>query len=430
MIVTIITVVLALSFLIFIHELGHFLAAKKVGVHVLEFSIGFPPKIFSRVVGKTEYLISLIPIGGYVRLKGQGIDDEDPSDPENYASKPILHRLFILVSGPMMNLLVTLVFMPLVFFIGYDIPAFLNEAPEIGYVEPGSKAELLDIRKGDLILAVNDTKVKTWKEAQTRLSGSESDITTITLRRGETVSNRLINSKSLSEEAGIGWRARITTVIGSISPESAAAESAIETGDRILEIDSIKTDDWSQISPLVQNSKGEPIRIVIDRNGQKQVHMISPNWNESHQYWVLGVGSKTIHVSENLKNSLILGTKRVYLLTTRTFEFLFRLITGKEDSDSVGGPIMIAKLMGQAVQTSISSFLTLIAFISLQFAIFNLLPIPALDGGHIFFLLIEKIKGKTLSKNLRLSFQKIGFSLLMLLILYISIQDGLRLFNG
>ncbi len=430
MIITIIAVILALSFLIFVHELGHFLAAKKVGVHVLEFSIGFPPKLISRMIGKTEYLISLIPIGGYVRLKGQGIDDEDPSDPENYASKSILQRFIILVSGPLMNLLVTLVFMPLVFFIGYEIPAYLRSAPEIGFVQNESKAELLDFRKNDLILSVNGIKTGTWKEVQTLISESNTEITTIMLRREGQVSSRMINTASLKNNSDFGWRARITTVIGNVSPESPAAESGLEEGDRILELNGVKTEDWSQISPLVQESDGKPIRIVIDRNGQNLAHVISPKWNESHEYWVLGVGSETIHVSENLKDSIVLGTHRVYVLTSRTFEFLFRLITGKEDSDSVGGPIMIAKLMGQAVQTSITSFLTLVAFISLQFAIFNLLPIPALDGGHIFFLIIEKIKGKTLSKNLRLSIQKIGFSLLMLLILYISIQDGLRLFNG
>ncbi len=430
MIVTIVTVVLALSFLIFIHELGHFLAAKKVGVHVIEFSIGFPPKLVSRVFGKTEYLISLIPIGGYVRLKGQGIDDEDASDPENYASKTILQRFFILVSGPMMNLLVTLVFMPLVFFIGYEIPAFLQSSPVIGHIDKGSKAELLDIQKGDLILKVNDIEVQTWKEVQNLLSESTTELISVSLQREQNIHKRLINQEEFRGNSDFGWRAGISTIIGKISVGSPAEDAGLKTGDRILELDNEKLDDWSQISPMVQESKGNPVQVVIDRNRQKQVFVLTPKWNEGHQYWVLGISSETLKVSENLKDSIILGTKRVYFLTIRTFEFLFRLITGKEDSDSVGGPIMIAKMMGQAVQTSVTSFLTLVAFISLQFALFNLLPIPALDGGHIFFLVIEKIKGKTLSKNLRLSIQKIGFSLLMLLILYISIQDGLRLFNG
>ncbi|MBU2512834.1 RIP metalloprotease RseP [bacterium] len=430
MFITIITVILALSFLIFIHELGHYLAAKKVGVHVMEFSIGFPPKVFSRIIGKTEYIISLIPIGGYVRLKGQSIDDEDTSDPENYAAKSALERLFILVAGPLMNLLVALVLMPLVFYIGYEIPAYLNEAPVIGSVDPGSKAEILDIKRDDLILAINDKDVSTWKEAQSQILSSKEPIILVKIRRGQEIGHRALNSGYFSAPEGIGWHARITPVIGKISPNSPAENAGLQLDDNLIEINNVKIYDWSQISPIIQNSNGNPVSFVIDRNGQRKEYMISPTLEDEYNYWIIGISSKTEQVSENFTNSITLGAKRVYYLTTRTFVFLFRLITGQEKSDSVGGPIMIAKMMGQAAQTSISSLLTLVAFISLQFCIFNLLPIPALDGGHVLFLVIEKISGKTLSKSLRLSIQRIGFSLLMFLILYISVQDGLRLFGN
>ncbi len=430
MFITIITVILALSFLIFIHELGHYLAAKKVGVHVIEFSIGFPPKVFSKIIGKTEYLISLIPIGGYVRLKGQSIDDEDVSDPENYAAKSVLERFFILISGPMMNLLVALFLMPLVFFIGYEIPAYLNDIPVVGSVDSGSKAEVLDIEKEDLILSVNDKKVATWKETQNQIMSSKEPVILVQIKRGQEINSIALKSSYFTSAEGFGWNAKISPIIGRISPDSPAAESGLQFGDKLVEINDIKIFDWSQISPIIQNSKGNPVTFVIDRNGQQNEYVISPTLDSKYNYWIIGISSKTEKVSESFVNSIILGTKRVYFLTTRTFVFLFRLISGKEKSDSVGGPIMIAKMMGQAAQTSISSLLTLVAFISLQFCIFNLLPIPALDGGHVLFLVIEKISGRSLSKNLRLSIQRIGFSLLMLLILYISIQDGLRLFGN
>ena len=430
MIITIITVVLALSFLIFIHELGHFLAAKKVGVHVIEFSIGFPPKVFSKVVGKTEYLLSLIPIGGYVRLKGQSIDDEDPDDPENYAAKSVFQRFAILVAGPLMNLLVALVFMPLVFYIGYSIPSYLHDPPVIGIVTNGSIVESLDIQENDLILEVNDHRVSTWKEVETKLVESNEPVISLKLLRGTTVNFRSLDRETLRNQADLGLNPKVVPIVGQVSHGSSAESAGLKTGDRVLNIGGTKITEWSQISPLVQESEGKMLSLRIDRNKQEMVILVSPTWNNSGNYWVLGIGSKTIHVSENLENAIILGTKRVYFLGSRTFEFLFRLITGQEDGKSVGGPIMIAKMMGQAVQTSLSSLLTLVAFISLQFAIFNLLPIPALDGGHILFLIIEKISGRSLSKNLRMSIQRVGFSLLMILILYISIQDGIRLFGS
>lgn len=430
MLVTVITVILALSFLVFVHELGHFLAAKKVGVHVIEFSIGFPPKVFSKVIGKTEYLISLIPIGGYVRLKGQGIEDEDENDPENYASKTSLQRFFILVSGALMNLAVTLVFLPLVFFIGYEAPAYLYDKPEVGEVVEDSTAYVLDIRKNDLIVSVNDQPVGNWKQVQNSLSQSETETITLKLKRDNIYLTRQFNRQQLSNPEGLGWRAKVVPIVGSISADSPAEAAGLKAGDLIVQLNSTAVDQWSQISPIIQETNGRTISVLVDRNGEKINYEIKPDWEENQKYWVLGIGSRTIRVSENIIDSVSLGFQRAYFLTSRTFEFLFRLITGKEKSDSVGGPIMIGKMIGEAAKTSVSSLLTLVAFISLQFAIFNLLPIPALDGGHIFFLLIEAITGKTLSKNLRMSIQRIGFSLLLLLILYISVQDGIRLFNG
>ncbi len=421
--VTIVTVILALSFLVFVHELGHFLAAKKVGVHVIEFSIGFPPKLFSKIIGKTEYLISAIPIGGYVRLKGQGIDDEDDTDPENYAAKSVFQRLLILVSGALMNLLVALVLLPLVYFIGYEVPAYLNNQPLINNVRQNSPADLQDIQKGDIILNINEKSVQTWKDVQSVLVGLDTDQIQVSLKRENEVITRQFNRSQVVEGKGFGWNARISTIIGNVSSGSQADKAGLQSGDNITHLDNIKLEEWSEISPVIQNSKGQPVSVRVLRNGQPLDFLIAPQWEESQNYWVFGITSETVYVSENLKDSIVLGVKRAYFLTVSTFEFLGRLIAGKEKSDSVGGPIKIVKMMGEAARTGASSLLTLVAFISLQFAIFNLLPIPALDGGHIFFLIIESISGKPLSKNLRMSIQKIGFSLLLLLILVISAQD-------
>ena len=430
MLITIITVVLALSFLVFVHELGHFLAAKKVGVHVIEFSIGFPPKLFSRMIGKTEYMISAIPIGGYVRLKGQGIDDEDENDPENYASKSKAQRFLILVSGAMMNLLVTLILLPIVFVIGYEVPAYLDSQPFISRVEQNSTAALLDIQAGDRIVSVNGNSVNTWREVQSALLDTSQEYTSLTLERNGAQMIRQIKSEQLSNPQGFGWHPSIVPRIGSVASGSPADQSGLKSGDRIVEIDGQPVTDWSQISPLLQQSGGEPVAVSIIRDNQQLDFQIKPQWLADQEYWILGIGSPTTRISENLGQAVVLGVKRVYHLTVRTFEFLFRLISGQEKSESVGGPIMIAKMMGDAAQSGISNVLTLVAFISLQFAIFNLLPIPALDGGHIFLLGIEAVTGKTLSKNMRLSIQRVGFSLLLLLILFISVQDSLRLFTG
>lgn len=430
MILTILTVILVLSFLVFMHELGHYLAAKNVGVRVMEFSIGFPPKIVSKLIGKTEYMISLIPLGGYVRLLGQNIDDEDPDEPENYASKSIFQRLYILIAGPAMNLVVALLFMWLVLYTGHQVPSYLAKPAMIDGVKADSEAAKLDLRKNDLILAVNGEKVSNWRDVQTQFQKSGDPIITLDVLRNKKIIQRSFSSNLWKGKNDLGWKINTEPVVGGVSRNAPAESAGILSGDRIISINDSKIETWSQISPAIQNSKGAELKISLLRQGQEFDMALKPIWNENQQHWIIGIGSPTIHVSETFVDAVIMGTKQVYIMTGKTFQFLYRLITGKESSKSVGGPIMIAQMVGQAAQSGLNNLLFLAGFISLQFAIFNLLPIPALDGGHIFFLGLEKLKGSTLSKKFRLSMQKAGFSLLLVLILFISIQDGLRLFKG
>ena len=177
MLTTILSFIAVLGVLIFIHELGHFLAARHVGVRVEAFSIGFPPTAWGKQVGDTEYRLSWVPIGGYVKLFGQNVDDENPDDQTNYAAKSIFQRLYILAAGPAMNLLFALIFMPLVFLIGMDMPAYLNEPPLIQNVQQGSYAQEIGIRANDEILAVNGTYVKNWEELHSELAKVSSEET-------------------------------------------------------------------------------------------------------------------------------------------------------------------------------------------------------------------------------------------------------------
>ena len=430
MLISVITVVLVLSFLIFIHELGHYLAARAVGVIVLEFSLGFPPKILSKIIGQTEYILSLIPIGGYVRLLGQNIDDENPEEDGNYASKNIFQRLTILIAGPLMNLIFAFIFMWLVIFIGHKVPAYIQESPVIDGIEKDSYAEKLDLRKNDLILSVNDVSVKSWRAVQFQLQRNKNPFIKLRLKREEGIINQDIDSAYFQKGKRLGWKIAMEPIIGQISPNSPAEKSGLLPHDHVVKINNQAVTDWSQISPLIQSGGKKEIIITVLRDNKVIDMNISPQWNNKNQYWVIGIAGQTVRVSENFSDSFRLGYRQVYDITLKTFEFLFRLIGGKESTKSMGGPIMIAQMVGQAAQSDISSLLFLVGFISLQFAIFNILPIPALDGGHILFLGLEKIKGSALPKGFRVSVQKAGFSLLLLLILYISVQDGMRLFQG
>ena len=426
---TFIVFILVLSFLIFIHELGHFLAARKVGVKVHEFSIGFPPKIVSKTINGTKYMISWIPLGGYVRLHGQDPESENPDEPDNYAAKSVTQRFFILVAGSFMNFLVALVFMPIVFYMGYNRPAFLEQIPQIGSVTSGSVAEKVGIQKGDQILQINGEIVKTWLELQQGLEKVETPTLSIKIQRGEQRTTLSISSEEFANPTAFGWNPYVEPTIGEVTVGSPAGLAALQQGDRILSVGGEPLEQWSEITPLIQKSKGKAIEFVISRKGENLNKLITPQWNDNGKYWLVGINTAKVKFSENFTDSVKLGVLRIYHLTKATFNFIGDLLTGQAGGNTVGGPIMIAQMVGQAAQTGLSELFSLIAFISLQLAIFNMLPIPALDGGHILFLVFEKIKGSALSKNFRFNMQKAGFSLLLLLIIYISVQDGLRLFQ-
>jgi regulator of sigma E protease len=426
---TIISFICVLGFLIFVHELGHYLAARWVGVQVIEFSIGFPPRMVSKLVGKTRYMISWLPLGGYVRLKGQDIDDEDVNDPENYASKTILQRFFILVAGPLMNVFVALLLMPIVYWIGYDIPAFLVNPPIIENVIPNSVADHAGLKTGDQIISIRQQEVTTWKEVQELINTQTDTPIKVAVQRELRTINTTLDTSLIKEQKRVGWGVFMEPRIGYVLPGSPASRAGLLVEDRIISINDQPVKKWSEISPLIQSGQGGKLQMVVERGARLQNIILTPQWNENRKYWTIGVNSPVTTISESFINGLRLGTERNLQLVTATLSFLVKLFSGKATGDNIGGPIMIAKIVGQAAKSGVSDLINLIAFISIQLGIFNLLPIPALDGGHIFFLLLEKIKGSPLSKKIRLTTQKIGFSLLITMILYISLQDSLRLLN-
>jgi len=221
MLTTILSFIAVLGVLIFIHELGHFLAARHVGVRVEAFSIGFPPTAWGKQVGDTEYRLSWVPIGGYVKLFGQNVEDENPNDQTNYAAKSIFQRLYILAAGPAMNLLFALIFMPLVFLIGMDMPAYLKEPPLIQNVQQGSYAQEIGIHANDEILAVNGTYVKNWEELHSELAkvSSEETLTMEVDRAGSLVI--LEGSGTAFQNAGpMGWSPFLAPVVGDFTVQS------------------------------------------------------------------------------------------------------------------------------------------------------------------------------------------------------------------
>ena len=254
MLTTILSFLAVLGVLIFIHELGHYLAARHVGVRVEAFSIGFPPTALSKQLGETEYRISWLPVGGYVKLFGQNVTDEDPEDPANYAAKSLFQRLYILAAGPAMNLVFALIFMPLVFWIGMDIPAYLNDAPYIQNVQQGSYADQLGVQANDEIITVNGSKVKNWEELHSAL-GQISPAENLILEIDRAGNSMLLEGSGIEMQrtANMGWSPLLVPIVGGFTGNSPAEKAGIQAGDKVKAINGQPVQDWIEISPAVQN---------------------------------------------------------------------------------------------------------------------------------------------------------------------------------
>ncbi|MDH5753125.1 MAG: RIP metalloprotease RseP [Deltaproteobacteria bacterium] len=429
MIFTIVSFLVVLSILVFLHELGHYLAARHVGVRVERFSVGFPPRAFARTIGETEYVLAWIPLGGYVKLFGQNIDDEDPSDPRNFAAKTKLQRLYILVAGPLMNLAAALVLMPLVYMIGMEVPAYHMEKPMLSTVEQDSRAMQAGFRPGDRILALEEQPVADWKGLYASLEREvmrKAELRFLVERDG-TQLEIPVEVTALAGSKPFGWRPLLPAVAGGFSPVSPAREAGLTRGDRITAIDGVPVEGWEHLSATIQKSAGTPMKFRVQREDQEFETDITARQDSSSGRWLIGITPDTHRERHGLVESVTLGTRRLLEITGGTFSFLSRMFSGEGSLDALGGPVKIGVVIGEAARSSFSDLIFLMALISLQLGIFNLLPIPALDGGHILLLAVEAIKRGPLSAKLRERTQIIGFSLLITLILVVTYNDVLSL---
>ena len=348
MLTTILSFLAVLGVLIFIHELGHYLAARHVGVRVEAFSIGFPPTALAKQVGDTEYRISWLPVGGYVKLFGQNVTDEDPDDPANYAAKSLFQRLYILAAGPAMNLLFALIFMPLVFWIGMDIPAYLNEAPYIQNVQQDSYADQLGVRANDEIIAVNGSKVKNWEELHSVL-GQISPTENLSLEIDRAGNSMLLEGSriEMTRTANMGWSPLLVPIVGEFTGNSPAEKAGMQAGDKVKAINGQPVKDWIEISPAVQNimkdssntsqSPAIIISVELDRNGEVQFVEVTPYLEPKSKRWLLGMSMQKISRSHSFSESVVLGSARLWFLAKATFSFLGQMFQGEGSMDDLGG---------------------------------------------------------------------------------------------
>jgi len=427
---TVISFLLVLGVLIFIHELGHFAVAKWANVGVERFSLGFGPRLIKVKRKETEYCISLIPFGGYVKMVGENPDEEVKEEDEkrSFSGKPLNLRALIVAAGSVMNLVLALFLFPLIFMLGIEVPAYIDKPAVIGYVAKGEAGDKAGLKKGDTIEGINSKKVATWEDFFRELTLNPDKSLSISISRDSTVSTVTFPSEILN--TGMGVYPLIPPVIGDVSKGFPAEKAGLKSGDVIKTVDGMPISHWVELQEIIKQSAGKKVFLIERGEKSFQVEIV-PVYNGELKAYIIGVmqGEDTVVKRHGFFESVRLGLSRALDMVVLLFVVIKGLIVGTYSVNTLGGPIMIAQVAGRAAESGIVELFSIIAFLSLQLGIINLLPIPVLDGGHLFFFLIEKIRGKPLSEKILSVSQQIGMALLIALMVFVTWNDILRLFE-
>lgn len=435
---TIIAGIIMLGILVFVHELGHYCVARLAGVKILKFSLGFGPKLISKTWGETEYLVCAIPLGGYVQMLGEGGGEQGEDAPlsreeeaRSFAHKPVARRLAIVAAGPVMNLLLPFLILPISYMIGVQLPAYIDQPACIGYVTPGSEAAAAGFVTGDCLQTLNGDPVADWTSANKALVGFAGDALHFgVLRQGASAEVILSDdNSSLEGLQSMGLLPQQPAIVGSLMPDMPAGEAGLEIGDHILQISGQPIDSWYDLKHIIQQTEGLPVQLLVERNGQSLELSLQPRLHETGA-WLIGIGPQQQVVTKRFGpvDAFREGSARTIELIDLTLVFIQKLFTGNVSAKNIGGPITVIQVAGQAAQTDFSAVLSVLAFISIQLGILNLLPIPILDGGHIFFYCYEIIFRRPLSVRARGILQQIGLAMLIMLMVLAFYNDLARIF--
>ena len=417
-----------LGVLVFVHELGHFLLARWNGVRVLTFSLGFGPKLLKVTRGGTEYAISAIPLGGYVKMAGETPEDPRSGASDEFLSKSKWQRFQILIAGPLMNLLLAVGLMTFVIWNGATEPAFEQRPPVVGRVLPGSPAEKAGIKPGDLITAFADKDVSTWQGLQMRVVPRANREVPIVVRRdGQRQQFSIVPEAQTKYEIGdLGIVPSIHPEVALVVPGSPAEQVGIRVRDVIVSFDGADTTGFTLQKMIEEIAKrtGQPIVLGIVRDGQPLTVNVTPR--ETDGVGRLGIQLspfETVTIKPGFVQAIGMSVRQNWEWTSMIGEMLAGFFTAETSPRQLMGPLGIAEVAGGAAAVGWAALFGTMAMVSLNLGLLNLLPIPILDGGHITILAIEGLARRDFSMRVKERMLMAGFAVLMLLMVTVIYND-------
>jgi len=428
-------VVAVLGLMILIHELGHFIAAKLFGIRVLVFSLGFGKRLFGFKRGDTDYRVCALPFGGFVKMAGDDPAEVREGDPGEFLARPRWQRFVVVAMGPAMNALLAVGLLTGLYRYHFQKPAYQEQLARVGDVEPDSPAARIGVLPGDLIVRLGGVRNPKWEDVEVKILTAVGEALPVELLRdGRTLKLSLTpQARGPSRVGDAGWYPYVPGTIEMVDPGLPASRLGLKPGDQIVGVDGRKVFFWPRLTHLIQSGNGREMELTIRREGKEFTARVKPVLSEvsGEKIWRIGVGFRsnvvvqqlpwgkaiTASLRDNLRNSLA------------TFEVLRKILTRRMSARSLSGPIGIAQLSGEMYRAGITELLMFVSFISLQLSIFNLLPIPILDGGMIFLLFIEGLMRRDLSLEVKERFAQVGIVFLLLLAVFVMYNDILKTFR-
>jgi regulator of sigma E protease len=441
-VLTILATLVALSVLILVHEFGHFFAAKLVDIAAPRFSLGLGPRVAGFKWGETDFVISAIPLGGYVKMAGmeddEGMDvleggepapEVDPS--RTFDAKPLWARAFVISAGVIMNLLFALlanIVLAAVQGQGYIAETRLAPVTGIG----GSAAQLEQIPAGTRVVSVGGQPVASWDAMQARLESAPAGPVSLGLEGRPAVSLSLPAEGPSRDTLLQALRPLAEPVLGVVLPDEPGAKAGLQPGDRIVAVQGQPVSNWTQVVERVRASPGKPLRMDVQRDGQRRVVTVTPRSERERGTLVGKFGAseeppRVAYRRVGFGKSLALGWTQTVRMVELLLTTLRDLFTGALSPRNLGGLLAIGEASGQSAEQGPATFLAFLAFLSVNLAVLNLLPIPILDGGHLMFLAIEAVRGRPLSLEARIRLSHLGLIIVVGLMLWANGNDVVRL---
>ncbi len=433
----VVAVAVILGFMILIHEFGHYAVAKLLGVRVEQFAIGFGKRLFGFRRGDTDYRVNALPLGGYVKMSGENILEERTGDPHEFMSHSRWHRFLIAIAGPTMNILLAIVLLTAVYMVHYEYALYLDKPVVLAWIKPDSAAAKIGLEPGDRITRLGGISNPTWEQIGPQVALSAHQPLNITVQRGSQIFTKTLipDAVTTSEIGSAGWEPEQSIIVAALEPGMPASKAGIQAGDRITALDGRPVPGIDALIDALQTTKDNPVDVQVLRDGQTMDFHLKPVLADSDgekRYRIGFQGTTDMKVGRlsfvpALQQSLSDNKKLSFMI----LELVQKLVQRKVSLRTVEGPIGIGRAAGEAAsEKGWTPLLQLTAAISLNLGIFNLLPIPILDGGVILLLALEGLMRRDISLVIKERIYQAAFVFLVLFAVMVIYNDLVKTLPG